>query len=67
MPAPDACRAFARSLSAWRDREPDVSDDTMQAHLVACGRCAALYRALEVGVRVLRATEIPPPARLIGR
>jgi hypothetical protein len=60
------CRSFARHLSDWRDGEPDAPHDHMQAHLLACGRCAALYRALEIGVRVLQGTEIPA-ARLLGR
>jgi hypothetical protein len=61
------CRSFAQHLSDWRDGQPGAPHEHMQAHLLACGRCAALYQALEIGVRVLRGTEIPAAARLLGR
>ena len=33
----------------------------MREHLSACGRCASLTRALDVGVRMLRARELEWP------
>jgi hypothetical protein len=61
------CRSFAQHLSDWRDGQPGAPHEYMQAHILACGRCAALYRALEIGVRVLQGTEILAATRLLGR
>ena len=48
-------------MSAWRDGQPGVPVEDMLEHLGTCGRCAAIARALDVGVRVLRATELEWP------
>jgi hypothetical protein len=61
MPNTLSCRTFRRHFSAWRDGEPAVPDADMREHLSACGRCASLTRALDVGVRILRARELEWP------
>jgi hypothetical protein len=48
-------------MSDWRDRQAGVPEAAMTEHLSACGRCASVMRALDVGVRVLRATELEWP------
>jgi hypothetical protein len=55
------CRSFRRHFSAWRDGDPAMPDADMREHLSACGRCASVTRALDVGVRVLRARELEWP------
>ena len=57
MPTPLTCRTFRRYFSGWRDGDAGVPADAMQEHAATCGRCAVLARALDVGVRVLRANE----------
>jgi hypothetical protein len=57
MPATLTCRTFRRYFSAWRDGDPSAPADAMDEHTATCGRCASLARALEVGVRILRAKE----------
>jgi hypothetical protein len=61
MPNTLSCRTFRRHSSAWRDGDPAVPDAGMREHLSACGRCASLTRALDVGVRMLRARELEWP------
>ena len=55
------CRTFRRHFSAWRDGVASIADEAMREHLTACGRCHALSRALDVGVRVLRHSELAWP------
>lgn len=57
-----SCRTFRRHFSAWRDDVAPIADAAMREHLDACGRCHALARALDVGVRVLRASELAWPS-----
>jgi hypothetical protein len=56
-----SCRTFRRHMSDWRDRLAGVPEAAMTEHQSACGRCASLMRALDVGVRVLRTTELAWP------
>jgi hypothetical protein len=56
-----SCRSFRRHFSAWRDGDPTTPDADMRAHASACGRCASVTQALDVGVRVLRASELEWP------
>ena len=58
---PFNCRTFRRHFSAWRDGDPSAPDEAMHEHVGACGRCASIARALDVGVRVLRANELAWP------
>jgi hypothetical protein len=59
-----SCRAFRRHFSDWRDGVATVDAAAMREHQDGCGRCHALARALDVGVRMLRASELAwPPSR----
>ena len=58
MPITMSCRTFRQRFSAWRDGHPTTPDADMREHSSACGRCASVTRALDVGVRVLRASEL---------
>jgi hypothetical protein len=61
MPTTVSCRTFRRYFSAWRDGDSSVPVDAMREHATTCGRCAAVARALDIGVRVLRANELEWP------
>ena len=61
MPITVSCRTFRQQFSAWRDGDPTTPDTAMREHFAACGRCASVTRALDVGVRLLRASELEWP------
>ncbi len=72
MDRPFTCRDVRRHLSDYRDALPGAPRERIEAHLQECQRCAAFHRALEIGVRVLRAAELAPtrpvaPPRRAGR
>jgi len=58
------CKDFRRRLSGFRDAEAAGDEPEMQLHLAECAPCATRYRALELGVSILR-RGAPVPTRRI--
>lgn len=58
------CNEFRRRLSDFRDAAAPGDEPDMRLHLADCSPCATRYRALELGVSILR-QGAPVPTRRI--